>query len=77
MDLQTGDRVRVVATPAEGSDAPTGVPSFSEAEVVGVLVSDDTGQLVVDLLVPHAEAAALAAQVATGNVAIVLDSRAR
>lgn len=77
MELQAGDRVRVVATPAEGSDAPAGVPSFSEAQVVGVRLSDDTGQLVVDLLVPHAEAATLAAQVATGNVAIVLDSRAR
>lgn len=77
MDLRAGDQVRVVATPAEGSDAPTGTPSFSEAEVVGVRVSDDTGQLVVDLLVPHAEGATLAAQIATGNVAIVLDSRAR
>lgn len=77
MNLQAGDRVRVVATPAEGSDAPTGVPSFSEAEVVGVGVADDTGHLVVDLLVPHAEAATLAAQIATGNVAIILDSRAR
>ena len=77
MNLQAGDRVRVVATPAEGSEAPAGTPSFSEAEVVGVRVSDDTGQLVVDLLVPHAEAAGVAAQIATGNVAIVLDSRAR
>lgn len=77
MNLQAGDRVRVVATPAEGSDAPSGVPSFSEAEVVGVRVADDTGHLVVDLLVPHAEAATLAAQIATGNVAIILDSRAR
>ncbi|WP_162602559.1 SAF domain-containing protein [Nocardioides daejeonensis] len=77
MELRTGDRVRVIVTPAEGSDAPTGTPSFSEAEIVGVRVSDDTGQLVVDLLVPHGEAATLAAQIATGNVALVLDSRAR
>ncbi len=77
MDLQTGDRVRVVSTPPEGSEAPAGTPSFSEAEVVGVRISDDTGQLVVDLLVPHAEAATLAAQIATGNVALVLDTRAR
>lgn len=77
MELQAGDQVRVVATPAEGSDAPAGASSFSEAEVVGVRLSNDTGQLVVDLLVPHAEAASLAAQIATGNVAIVLDSRAR
>lgn len=77
LDLQVGDRVRVVVTPAEGSEAPTGVPQFSEAEVVGVRTADDTGLLVVDLLVPHSEAAQLAARVATGNVAIVLDSRER
>lgn len=77
MDLRAGDRVRVVVTPAEGSDAPAGAPPFSEAEVVGVRLSDTTGELIVDLLVPHAEAAQLASRVATGNVAIVLDSRER
>jgi len=77
MDLMAGDRVRVVVTPAEGSDAPTGVPQFGEAEVAGVRLTNETGQLVVDLLVPHAEAAQLASRVATGNVAIVLDSRER
>jgi hypothetical protein len=77
MDLRAGDRVRVVVTPAEGSGAPAGAPPFSEAEVVGVRLSDATGELIVDLLVPHAEAAQLASRVATGNVAIVLDSRER
>lgn len=77
MDLRAGDRVRVVVTPAEGSDAPAGAPPFSEAEVAGVRLSDTTGELIVDLLVPHAEAAQLASRVATGNVAIVLDSRER
>ncbi|WP_254052290.1 SAF domain-containing protein [Aeromicrobium sp. A1-2] len=77
MDLRAGDRVRVVVTPAEGSDAPAGAPPFSEAEVVGARVSDTTGELIVDLLVPHGEAAQLASRVATGNVAIVLDSRER
>ncbi len=36
-----------------------------------------TGQTVVDLLVPQADATVLAARVATGNVALVLDSRER
>ena len=45
--------------------------------VVGVHVSEETGQTIVDLLVPHADAAVLAARVATGNVALVLDSRER
>lgn len=77
MDLRSGDQVRVIVTPAEGSEAPGGTPAFSEAEVVGVRLSNETGQLIVDLLVPHTEAAQLASRVATGNVAIVLDSRER
>lgn len=77
LDLATGDRVRVVVTPAQGADLPTGVPQFSEAVVAGVHVSDETGQLIVDLLVPHADAAVLATRAATGNVSLVLDSRDR
>lgn len=77
LDLATGDRVRVVVTPPQGAETPEGVPQFSEATVAGVRVSDETGQLIVDLLVPHADAAVLAARAATGNVALVLDSRER
>jgi SAF domain-containing protein len=77
LELQTGDRVRVVVTPAEGQAAPTGAPQFSEAEVAGVHRSNETGHTIVDLLVPHADAAVLAARAATGNVALVLDSRER
>lgn len=77
LPLQAGDRVRVVATPGEGENSPSGAPIFSEAEVVGSHVDDATGELVVDLLVPHADAATLAARVATGNVALVLDSGER
>ena len=77
LDLATGDRVRVVVTPPHGAEIPAGVPQFSEATVAGVRVSDETGQLIVDLLVPHADAAVLAARAAAGNVALVLDSRER
>ena len=77
LDLATGDRVRVVVTPPEGAEMPEGVPQFSEATVAGVRTSSETGQLIVDLLVPHADAAVLAARAATGNVALVLDSRER
>ena len=78
LDLQTGDQVRVVVTPAAGRGAAQRAsPQFSEAEVVGVHVAEETGQTIVDLLVPHADAAVLAARVATGNVALVLDSRER
>ncbi|GGD24508.1 SAF domain-containing protein [Nocardioides daphniae] len=75
--LSPGDRVRVVVTPALGDTPPTGGESFSEATVAGVHVSQETGQTVVDVLVPHAEAALVAARAATGNVALVLDSRER
>jgi len=76
LELATGDRVRVVVTPAQG-EAATGVPQVSEATVAGVHISDETGQMIVDLLVPHADAAVVAARSATGNVALVLDSRDR
>lgn len=77
LDLQTGDRVRVVVTPGQGEELASGVPTFSDAEIAGVYVSEETGQMIVDLLVPHADAAVLAARAATGNVALVLDSRDR
>lgn len=77
LTLRNGDRVRVVLTPGEGADAPTGSPPFNEAEVVGVRTDKMTGELIVDLLVPRTEAAVLAARVATGNVALVLDSGER
>ena len=57
--------------------APPVAPEFSAAEVVGIHHDSETGQTVVDLLVPHAEASLLAARIATGNVALVLDSRER
>jgi len=77
LDLVTGDRVRVIVTPAQGDDLPAGPPTFSEATVAGVHASEETGQTIVDLLVPHSDAAVLAARAATGNVSLVLDSRER
>lgn len=77
LDLQYGDHVRVVVTPAQGESLPAGAPLANDATVVGVHVSDETGQTVADLLVPKADAAVLATRVATGNIALVLDSRQR
>jgi hypothetical protein len=77
LDLRTGDHVRVVVTPAQGESAPAGTPPVSDATVAGVHVVAETGQMIVDVLVPHADAAVLAARAATGNVALVLDSRDR
>ena len=77
LDLQTGDRVRMVVTPIPGGEQVSGPAAFNDAEVVGVSVDAETGVTVVDLLVPYADATVLAARVATGNVALVLDSRER
>ena len=75
--LMAGDLVRLVVTPGQDGETPKIAPDFSVAEVVGIHHDSETGQTVVDLLVPHAEASLLAARVATANVALVLDSRDR
>jgi len=77
LGLQYGDKVRVVVTPAQGEELPAGTPLTNDASVVGVHTSDETGQTVIDLLVPKADATVLATRVATGNIALVLDSRER
>ena len=77
LPLRSGDRVRVVVTPGEGSDTVAATPAFSDAEVVGSRTDELTGELLVDLMIPQAEATTLAARVSTGNVALVLDSGAR
>lgn len=77
LELQNGDRVRVVVTPAQGETLPAGTPLSSEATVVGVHTSTQSGQTVIDLLVPRADAAVLATRIATGNITLVLDSRER
>lgn len=75
--LRSGDRVRVVVTPGEGGEPLSGTPVFSDAEVVGSRTDELTGDLLVDLMVPRAEATVLAARVSTGNVALILDSGAQ
>ena len=78
--LMAGDQIRVVATPGAQGDATTGVPATISASVVSETSTADTGQgsqTVVTVEVPDTDAAQLAAWAATGNVAIVLDSRQR
>jgi len=76
--LQSGDQVRIVATPGAQGDVAAGTISKSiEATVVAVRGAGDTGQIVVDVSVPYDQAAELAARAATGKVALVLDSRER
>jgi hypothetical protein len=75
--LVAGDAVRVVASPREQDDPPAATPASYPATVVAVRELTDTGQVVVDVTVPAAGAGQLAAQVATGRIALVLDSGAR
>ncbi|PZF86511.1 SAF domain-containing protein [Jiangella anatolica] len=73
-DLVPGDRVRVFGTPNQG-DAPPSDPFRSvAATVLGVSDVLDSGHLVVDVVVADDVAGTLVANVATGRVAIVLDS---
>jgi len=75
--LTSGDAVRIVATPREQDDPPGVAPTIYEATVVSTATLPDTGQVVVDVTVPAASAGQLAAQVATGRIALVLDSGER
>jgi len=85
--LAAGDRVRLVDTPgsagaaASGSAAAAGTdargPHAVPAVVVGVAQPREDGTVVVDVTVPAADAAGLAASASTGRVALVLDSRER
>lgn len=75
--LLVGDSVRVVATPGQSGEVTSGEQVTIAATVVGVRVNDENGQNVVSVQVPQGDAAELAARAATGNVALVLDSRER
>jgi hypothetical protein len=82
VSLVAGDQVRVVATPALATGTHADVtPASVGAVVVGTQAGTDaTGagsQTILTVQVPTADAASLAAMAATGNVAVVLDSRER
>lgn len=73
-ELVPGDHVRVFGTPSLG-DAPSSDPPRSvAATVVSVSGVLDSGHVVVDVVVADDVAGTLVAKVATGRVAIVLDS---
>lgn len=75
--LYGGDVVRIVTTPGDQGQITDREPVTIEATVVGVSRIEETGETVVDVSVPEAEAADLAARAATGRVALVLDARER
>ncbi len=80
--LVAGDRIRIVATPAQQA---LGETAAAPVAVAAVVVSTQTGadttgqgaQTIITVDVPTADAAQLAAIAATGKVAVVLDSRDR
>lgn len=71
--LNPGARVRIITTPRQQDDPPTKVPDGVRAQVISQRATNDTGQVVIDVTVPTNEAANLAAIVATGRVALILD----
>ena len=75
--LQASDRVRIVDTPTAQGEPPTTTPATIAGEVTSVVGPDDTGLTIVNVIVDARRAADLAARVATGRVALVLDSRER
>ncbi|GHA47982.1 hypothetical protein GCM10010329_83010 [Streptomyces spiroverticillatus] len=82
--LSPGDTVIVVSTPSEaaraaqdstGKNGVAKAPQTVTARVVRVGDrAANTGEVVVDVAVPAADGPALAAQAATGNVALTLDA---
>jgi len=75
--LRAGDRVRIVDTPGAQGGPPSTTPATIAAEVVSTVGPNDTGLMIVNVTVDDGRAADLAARVATGRVALVLDSRER
>jgi len=75
--LQSGDRIRVVDPPAGQAEPPTAAPPTIPGVVVSVAGPADNGLTIVDVTVPATQAAALAARVATGRIALILDTRER
>ena len=76
LPMHGGDKVRIIVTPGDNGDVPANTPQFTVAEVIDTGLDETTGNTVVNVLVPYADAGVLAARAATGNVALVLDSGA-
>jgi hypothetical protein len=68
-----GDTVRIVGTPRQQEEVSEANPGpVVDATVVAVSRDEVSGQFVVDVTVPTAQSATLAALVATGRVALVI-----
>ncbi|WP_162605744.1 SAF domain-containing protein [Jiangella aurantiaca] len=74
--LRPGDTVRIVDTPNPQDDPPGSTPDSIEATVVSTSVDPETGQRMVNVVLPEVRAPDLAARVATGRIVVILMSRA-
>ncbi|GAA1455572.1 hypothetical protein GCM10009602_70250 [Nocardiopsis tropica] len=72
--LRAGDVVQVVSTPGEGGEVPTELPASVRATVLRVGEPDMDGISVVDVQTPATDGAVLAARVATGRIALVVEA---
>ncbi|GAA1094957.1 SAF domain-containing protein [Nocardiopsis metallicus] len=72
--LRVGDVVQVVSTPGEGGEVPTELPLSVAATVLRVGEADMDGITVVDVQTPETDGAVLAARVATGRIALVVEA---
>lgn len=70
--LQAGARILLVPTPNPQDDPPQKAPSGTQALVISVSRIPDTDKTVVNVSVPESVAPILAAQAATGRLAVVL-----
>lgn len=76
--LRVGDTIRIVSTPGtQGTVTAAPPPSLTGLVVDLAPAGDNAGSTIINVQVPAADAAILAARVATGKIAIVLDSRER
>ena len=75
--IRVGDAVRVVTTPGQQGEITAEQPDAIDAVVVGLGQDATTGNTIINVQVPYADAPDLAARAATGKVAVVLDSGER
>jgi len=76
--LLAGDTILIVDTPAAGEAPPSSeTPTAIEATVLQTHSRAEAERVVVDVVVPRADALDLAARVATGRIGVVLESRER
>ncbi|MGO1325099.1 MAG: SAF domain-containing protein [Brevibacterium aurantiacum] len=71
-DVDPGDPIRIVGTPREGDDPPSGDAPVITGTVQAISQPTTDGILVVDVLVSDDQSATLAALSATGRISIVL-----